>query len=117
LTQPPTTIIDVYNIKPGDTVIRSFELVNGGTLDIKNVVLDTAYGVNVHGNNNTRDLGEHIQVNFLFNVDKLDVPVYSTTLADLYSQSFTLNGVEDFFIWSVIEEVRFYETHTCLPPC
>ncbi|WP_408006173.1 TasA family protein [Pseudalkalibacillus sp. A8] len=87
LSVDPTTIIDVDNLKPGDTMIRSLELVNGGTLDIKNVVLDNAYTVNDHGSNNTRDLGEHIRVNFLFNVDKLDVPVYSTTLAQLSAMS------------------------------
>ncbi|MGM7701341.1 TasA family protein [Pseudalkalibacillus sp. Hm43] len=87
LSVDPTTIIDVDNLKPGDTMLRSFELVNGGTLDIKNVILDTSYSVTDHGNNNARDLGEHIRVNFLFNIDKLDVPVYSTTLADLSSMS------------------------------
>lgn len=87
LSVDPTTIIDIDNIKPGDTMLRPFELVNGGTLDIKNVVLNTAYTVNDHGKNNSRDMGEHIRVNFLFNLDKLDVPVFSTTLAELSSMS------------------------------
>lgn len=99
LSVDPTTIIDVNNLKPGDTMLRSFELVNGGTLDIKNVVLDTSYIVNDHGNNNDgNDLGEHIKVNFMFNVDKLDVPVFSTTLADLSSMS--PEAVED--TWETI---------------
>jgi spore coat-associated protein N len=99
LSVDPTTIIDVDNIKPGDTMLRSFELVNGGTLDIKNVVLDTAYSVNDYGNNNgTNDLGEHIRVNFMFNLDKVDVPVFSTTLADLSSMS--PEAVED--TWETI---------------
>ncbi|PLR99286.1 CalY family protein [Bacillus sp. T33-2] len=86
LVANPTTIIDVDNIKPGDTMLRSFELQNNGTLDIKNVVLNTAYEVNdANGNNAGADFGEHIRVNFLFNIDKLDVPVWSTTLADLRS--------------------------------
>jgi spore coat-associated protein N len=87
LSVDPTTIIDVDNLKPGDTMLRSFELVNGGTLDIKNVVLNSSYQVIDHGNNNARDLGENIRVNFMFNADKLDVPVFSTTLADLSSMS------------------------------
>jgi spore coat-associated protein N len=87
LSVDPTTIIDVDNIKPGDTMLRSFELVNGGTLDIKNVVLNTKYTVNDHGSNNASDLGEHIRVNFMFNLDKVDVPVFSTTLANLSNMS------------------------------
>jgi spore coat-associated protein N len=84
LVSNPTTIIDVDNIKPGDTMLRPFELQNNGTLDIKNVILNTAYTVNdANGNNGAADFGDHIRVNFLFNVDKLDVPVWSTTLADL----------------------------------
>jgi spore coat-associated protein N len=99
LSVDPTTIINVENIKPGDTMIRSFELVNGGTLDIKNVVLNTAYTVNDQGNNNgDNDLGENIRVNFMFNVDKLDVPVFSTTLADL--QNMSPEAVED--TWETI---------------
>ncbi|MBY6037207.1 M73 family metallopeptidase [Fictibacillus nanhaiensis] len=82
LSVDPTTIIDVNNLKPGDTMLRTFELVNGGTLDIKNVVLNTTYTVN-SADVNASDLGDHIRVNFLFNVDKLDVPIWSTTLAEL----------------------------------
>ncbi|MFI8577807.1 TasA family protein [Rossellomorea aquimaris] len=87
LSVDPTTIVDVDNLKPGDTMLRSFELVNGGTLDIKNVVLNSSYSVINHGPANSSDLGEHIRVNFLFNADKLDAPVFSTTLAELSSMS------------------------------
>ncbi len=45
LNANPTTIINVDNIKPGDTMLRSFQLKNDGTLDIKQVLLHTAYTV------------------------------------------------------------------------
>jgi spore coat-associated protein N len=86
LSANPTTIVNVSNIKPGDTMLRSFDLVNGGTLDIATIDLETDYTVNGNGNN-VDDFGKHIRVNFLFNADKLDTPIFSTTLADLKSMS------------------------------
>jgi spore coat-associated protein N len=86
LSADPTTVINVTNIKPGDTMLRSFDLVNGGTLDIASINLKTGYTVNGNGNN-ADDFGKHIRVNFLLNADKLDVPIYSTTLYDLKSLS------------------------------
>ncbi|MFJ5715172.1 TasA family protein [Neobacillus sp. NPDC093127] len=84
LVANPTTIINIDKIKPGDTMLRAFDLKNNGTLDIKNVILNTSYIVNdANGDNAGADFGEHIRVNFLFNADKLDAPVWSTTLADL----------------------------------
>ncbi len=85
LNANPTTIIDVENIKPGDTMLRSFKLVNNGTLDIAAINLDTEYTVTGAGNNNGEDFGDHIRVNFLFNADKLDTPIFSTTLSELKS--------------------------------
>jgi spore coat-associated protein N len=88
LSADPTTIIEVNNIKPGDTMLRSFDLENGGSLDIASITLDTSYSVtDANGGSNVEDLGEHIRVNFLLNADKLDVPIYSTTLADLQGLS------------------------------
>ncbi|WP_458413561.1 CalY family protein [Schinkia sp. CFF1] len=88
LSVDPTVIIDVDNIKPGDTMLRSFDIVNGGSLDIATVDLLTNYTVtDANGNNGADDLGKHIRVNFLINGDKLDVPVWSTTLADLKGMS------------------------------
>ncbi|MGD6856312.1 CalY family protein [Bacillus infantis] len=87
LSADPTTIIDVDNIKPGDTMLRSFDLVNGGSLDIASITLDTDYTVGDAKGGNVEDFGDHIQVNFLLNADKLDVPIYSTTLADLKGMS------------------------------
>jgi spore coat-associated protein N len=86
LSVDPTKIVEVSNIKPGDTMLRSFDLVNGGTLDIASIDLETNY--TVHGNgNNTEDFGKHIRVNFLINEDKLDAPIWSTTLYDLKNMS------------------------------
>jgi spore coat-associated protein N len=87
LNAAPTTIIDVENIKPGDTMLRSFELVNDGSLDIATINLATNYTVTDAERNNAEDFGEHIRVNFLINADKLDAPIYSTTLAELKSLS------------------------------
>ncbi|MDX8346137.1 CalY family protein [Rossellomorea sp. YZS02] len=86
LSANPTTIVDVSNIKPGDTMLRSFDLVNGGTLDIASIDLITDYTVKGNGNN-TDDFGKHIRVNFLINADKLDAPIWSTTLYDLKNMS------------------------------
>lgn len=84
LSADPTAIVDISNIKPGDTMLRSFKLKNDGTLNIKRVVLNTAYTVtDAKGDNNGADFGKHIRVNFLFNQDKMDDPVWSTTLSDL----------------------------------
>ena len=83
LSADPTTMIDVEDIKPGDTMLRSFDLVNGGSLDIASITLDTDYTVTGAGNNNGDDFGKHIRVNFLLNADKLSAPIFSTTLHDL----------------------------------
>jgi len=83
LSVDPTTIIDVDNIKPGDTMLREFDLVNGGSLDIATIDLSTSYTVNDAKGNNAEDFGKHIRVNFLINADKLDAPIWTTTLYDL----------------------------------
>lgn len=85
LNAAPTTIIDVKNIKPGDSMLRHFELKNDGTLDIKKVLLTTDYSVtNKSGAEpNSEDFGKYIKVNFLLNADKLDSVIYSTTLDQL----------------------------------
>ncbi|USK45401.1 CalY family protein [Cytobacillus oceanisediminis] len=88
LNAAPTEIINVGNLKPGDTMLRSFQLLNDGSLDIAAINLDTDYTVTDANNNNaTADLGDHIRVNFLINADKLDAPIFSTTLSQLKSMS------------------------------
>ncbi|WBX78589.1 CalY family protein [Virgibacillus salarius] len=83
LAAEPTEIIQVENIKPGDSMVRDFELQNNGTLDIDKVLLDTDYTVEDANGDNTADFGEHIEVEFLYNADKLDEVIYQTTLAEL----------------------------------
>ncbi|TFD97086.1 CalY family protein [Jeotgalibacillus sp. R-1-5s-1] len=87
LAMNPTTIVNVDNLKPGDTMLREFDLMNNGSLDIGTIDLKTGYQVVDHGNNNSDDFGKHIRVNFLLNADKLDVPIFSTTLHDLQNMS------------------------------
>ncbi len=87
LSVEPTEIINIDNIKPGDTFVRDFELQNNGSLDIETVLLDTDYTVDDANNDNTEDFGEHIQVEFLYNADKLNEVVFETTLAELKAMS------------------------------
>lgn len=87
LSVEPTTIIDVGDLKPGDYVIRDFELQNGGSLDIDKVFLETDYDVTDAKGDNTADFGEHIEVEFLYNADKIDEVIYKTTLAELKEMS------------------------------
>ncbi|KEK23551.1 CalY family protein [Bacillus gaemokensis] len=83
LSVNPSTIINVDNIKPGDTMLRTFKLANKGSLDIKTVKLATEYQVIDAKGDNTEDFAKNIKVKFMWNADKNTVPVYETTLADL----------------------------------
>lgn len=87
LNANPTTVIDVKDIKPGDWMTRSFNLANDGSLDIAEINLATNYTVTGEGNNEGQDFGDHIQVNFLYNADKVDGVIYSTTLSELKNLS------------------------------
>ncbi|UOE56407.1 CalY family protein [Bacillus sp. CMF12] len=87
LSTNPTQVINVENIKPGDTMTRYFEINNDGSLDIAEINLKTNYSVGDTNGNNSDDLGKHIRVNFFLNADKLDVPIWETTLFDLKSMS------------------------------
>lgn len=83
LAMEPTKLVDLDNMKPGDTVTKDFELRNEGTLDIKKVLLETDYSVDDAEGDNDEDFGKHIEVEFLYNADKMDEVIYETTLADL----------------------------------
>jgi len=87
LSVEPTAIIDVDNLKPGDSMTRNFELQNNGTLDIEKVTLETDYSVVDANGDNTEDFGDHIEVEFLYNADKLDEVIYKTTLSELKEMS------------------------------
>lgn len=83
LSVNPSTLINVKNIKPGDSFIRDFKLENKGSLDIGKVIIETDYEVIDAKGDNTEDFGEHISVEFLLNMDKHNQPIYKTTLAKL----------------------------------
>lgn len=90
LTSDPSVIVDIANLKPGDTVLKSFKLKNSGSLDIGSIKLKTTTEITDDSlNNNSNDLNKFIKVKFLRNNDK-GIPViapenvvYETTLADL----------------------------------
>jgi spore coat-associated protein N len=77
-------IIDVVNLKPGDTMQRNFKLNNTGSLDVSKVLLTSSYSVgDVKGDNGSADFGEHIKVQFLINNDKGNEVIKNTTLKAL----------------------------------
>lgn len=79
----PETVINIDNIKPGDSMMREFILSNDGSLKIDTVDLETLYTVTDAELNNNDDFGKHIQVNFLWNWDKESEPIFETTLYEL----------------------------------
>lgn len=92
LNSDPSTIVDLKDLKPGDTILRAFKLKNDGSLDIGSILLNTKTEItDVKNNNGTTDLAQFIKVKFLQNIDKTgigqpEIVVYETTLADLKSQ-------------------------------
>ncbi|MCC3356754.1 CalY family protein [Bacillus sp. REN16] len=102
----PSVVIDVDNLKPGDTMVREFKLENNGSLDISTIDLATAYNVVDANGDNVDDFGKHIKVLFLENADKTgngwiigdynDV-ISETTLYDL--QNMTPDAVENLNHW------------------
>ena len=85
----PSTVVNVSNLKPGDTVEKEFKLENKGTLDIKKVLLKTDYTVEDVKKDNKDDFGKHIKVTFLKNVDKHETIVKETTLDKLKGDTLT----------------------------
>ncbi|EPC8419946.1 MULTISPECIES: CalY family protein [Bacillus cereus group] len=85
----PSTVVNVSNLKPGDTVEKEFKLENKGTLDIKKVLLKTDYSVEDTKKDNKDDFGKHIKVTFLKNVDKHETIVKQTTLDKLKGDTLT----------------------------
>ncbi|MFF2448519.1 TasA family protein [Neobacillus sp. NPDC058068] len=88
LSVDPGVIVNLKDLKPGDTIMRDFTLANNGSLRIKDVQLKTAYTVtDAKGNNGAEDFGKHIMVRFLWNWDKENEPIFETTLSDLKAMS------------------------------
>ncbi|MGM0838336.1 MAG: TasA family protein [Bacillota bacterium] len=111
LSVEPTQIIEVDNMKPGDSFIRDFALQNNGSLEIGKVMLDTSYTVEDANGDNTEDFGEHIQVEFLYNINNLDEVIYETTLAEL--QNMTPEAISEHIFYPTIGEqgLPVGETH------
>ncbi|MGX5634120.1 TasA family protein [Bacillus thuringiensis] len=87
LAMQPTTSLDLNQLKPGDKILKKFNLKNSGTLDIQDVVMKIDYTVNdALKNNQADDFGKHIKVQFLWDWDPAKSPVYETTLAELKEQ-------------------------------
>ncbi|MBF8115298.1 TasA family protein [Bacillus cereus] len=85
----PSTVVNVSNLKPGDTIEKEFKLENKGSLDIKKVLLKTDYNVEDVKKDNNDDFGKHIKVTFLKNVDKHETIVKQTTLDKLKGDTLT----------------------------
>src|SRR5699024_12243265 len=83
LTMEPTEVVDLEDMKPGDTVTKDFELSNSGTLDIEKIILEKDYSVIDAEGDNTDDFGKHIQVEYLYNADTMDYDIYETLHATL----------------------------------
>ncbi|MED3275805.1 TasA family protein [Bacillus thuringiensis] len=87
LAMQPTTSLDLNQLKPGDKILKKFNLKNSGTLAIQDVVMKIDYTVNDSlKNNQADDFGKHIKVQFLWDWDPAKSPVYETTLAELKEQ-------------------------------
>ncbi|MFC0299233.1 CalY family protein [Virgibacillus soli] len=83
LSLNPEVLIDISNMKPGDNMLREFDLTNEGTLKIQSVLLETDYRIIDLEGNNVDDFGKHIQVNFLWNWNQESEPIFETTLYEL----------------------------------
>ncbi|WP_340020967.1 TasA family protein [Paenibacillus sp. FSL K6-1096] len=88
LQSDPSVIVNLSNLKPGDTVLRDFKLKNDGSLNIPKVVLHTSSTItDALGDNGAHNFKDDIIVTFLVNKDKLTTPLLVISLADLESQS------------------------------
>lgn len=84
----PSVIVNLSNLKPGDTVLRDFKLKNDGTLNIPKVVLRTSSAItDAQGDNGTHNFKDDIIVTFLVNKDKKESPLLVISLADLEKES------------------------------
>ena len=72
LSVNPTTVFDIDNLAPGDWMTRDFAIINGGSIEIKEVLMGTSYkvydkdGVEVSGLD-AQDFASQFKVIFLMN--------------------------------------------------
>lgn len=77
-------LVELEDLKPGDEIIRNFQLINSGSLDIDTVHLLSDYEViDQDGNNAGEDFGDHIQVTILRNFEKMSEVVKNIPLSEL----------------------------------
>ncbi|HZG16632.1 MAG TPA: TasA family protein [Candidatus Bathyarchaeia archaeon] len=66
LSVNPTVAFDIANLKPGDYMVRYFEITNSGTLDIQDVLMKTSYTIeDAKGDNGSEDFANYLNVEFL----------------------------------------------------
>lgn len=88
LKSDPSVIVNLSNLKPGDSILRDFKLINDGTLNIPKVVLRTSSAItDALGDNGSHNFKDDIIVTFLANKDKQEAPLLVISLADLEKQS------------------------------
>lgn len=88
LKSDPSVIVNLSNLKPGDTVLRDFKLKNDGTLNIPKVILRTSSAItDAQGDNGSHNFKDDIIVTFLVNKDKKESPLLVISLADLEQES------------------------------
>jgi spore coat-associated protein N len=88
LNSDPSVIVNLSNLKPGDTILRDFKLKNDGNLNIPKVILRTSSIItDAEGDNGTHNFKDDIIVTFLVNKDKVTSPLLVISLADLEKQS------------------------------
>lgn len=102
LETDPSVIIEAEDLKPGDYMMREFELQNGGSLDISDIILHTEYEVIDLEGDNTEDLAEFIEIDFLKNADKASEVILSTTVAEL--QDMTPDAIQEGLFYPLIGE-------------
>lgn len=89
LSVNPTVAFDIADLAPGDYMVRSFDITNSGSLDIKSVLMHTKYEVvDKKGDNGGEDFGKHFNVEFLTSDGQ--VLLLNRSLADL--QALTTKG-------------------------
>lgn len=88
LKSDPSVIVNLSNLKPGDTIKRDFKLKNDGSLDISKVILHTSSVItDALGDNGSHNFKNDIIVTFLNNNDKKQPELLVISLADLENQS------------------------------
>ncbi|WP_158638668.1 TasA family protein [Metabacillus litoralis] len=77
-------ILKIDDLVPGDTMHGDFVLTNEGTVDMKEIILHSSYEVVDKGeSNHDDDLGDHISVEYLYNVYDRETVVFKKLLSEL----------------------------------